>query len=148
MNIDKAYKFLKINELSSCSGALVDVDMQNFSSQGYEVVINLLPDDSKYSTKNEKKLLESQGLQYHYIAVDWDNPKQSDFELFEKIMNFNQGKKIHIHCAANYRATAFYGMYSCKNLDWSREQFNALTAKIWIISDYPVWVQFVSKILN
>jgi len=144
MNINKAYKFKQINDLISSSGTVMNVNLQSFSEQGYELVINLLPDDSKHATGNEKHLIESQGIQYCHIAVDWDNPKSSDFESFEAIMKASQDKKIHIHCAANYRATAFYGMFACKYFNWTKEQFNELTSEIWQLSEYPTWVKFVS----
>ena len=145
MNINKAYKFKQINELTSSSGTLVNVNLQSFSEQGYELIINLLPDDSKYATKNEKQSIESQGLKYYHIPVDWDNPKSFDFQSFADIMKVNQDKKIHIHCAANYRATAFYGMFARKYFGWSKQQFDALTGEIWQLSKYPIWVKFVSE---
>lgn len=59
-------------------------------------------------------------------------------------MTKNDGKKLHIHCAANYRASAFYAIYAYNNKGWSKK-LNAFIDEIWEISDYPVWVDFVSQ---
>ena len=54
--------------------------------------------------------------------------------------------KTLIHCAANFRVTAFYSLYAEKHLGWSEAQADALRSKIWQGSDYPVWEAFSSTI--
>jgi protein tyrosine phosphatase (PTP) superfamily phosphohydrolase (DUF442 family) len=47
-------------------------------------------------------------MEYVHIGVDWNKPTREDVEQFFKVMDANQDKDILIHCAANYRASAFY----------------------------------------
>ena len=148
MNIRKAYNFKEVNELVSCSGTLKKVNLQSLADEGYEVVTNLLPDDSEYAVNGEKGDLEKSGIRYVYIPVDWDEPKHSDFEIFESEMNAITGKKVHIHCAANYRVTAFYSIYAFKNKGWSKAEVSEFIASVWQISEYPVWNKFVSAYVN
>ena len=51
-----------------------------------------------------------------------------------------------LHCAANFRVSAFYGLYAVKHLGWSVEQAEAFRAPIWESSDYPVWEAFISRL--
>lgn len=148
MNIKKAYNFKEINELVSCSGTLRKVDLRSLSDEGYEVVINLLPDDSEYAVIDEKRDFEKSGIRYVYIPVDWDEPKNSDFESFESEMDAAKGKKVHIHCAANFRVTAFYSIYAFRNQDWSNTELSEFIGSIWQLSEYPVWDKFVSAYVN
>jgi hypothetical protein len=55
------------------------------------------------------------------------------------------GSRTLVHCAANFRVSAFYGLYAMKHLGWSVEQAEAFRATIWDGSDYPVWEAFISQ---
>jgi hypothetical protein len=54
--------------------------------------------------------------------------------------------KMLIHCAANFRVTAFYSLYALKYLGWTETQADAFRASIWQGSDYPVWEAFIAEI--
>jgi len=148
MNIKKAYNFKEVNQRLSCSGTLIKVNLQSLSDEGYEVVINLLPDSSEYAVEGEKRAFEKSGIHYVYIPVDWDEPKHSDFETFESELKAIEGKKVHIHCAANFRVTAFYSIYAFRNQGWSKTELSEFIGSIWQLSEYPVWDKFVSAYIN
>lgn len=76
--IQKAYNFKQLDELTSSSGTLKNVDLKSLLSEKYSVVINLLPDDSEYAIEGEKEDLESLGIHYIYIPIDWSEPKHTD----------------------------------------------------------------------
>jgi cell division protein FtsI/penicillin-binding protein 2 len=57
--------------------------------------------------------------------VDWEAPKLSDFEAFESVMQELPFGKTLVHCAANFRVTAFYSLYALKHLGWSEAQADA-----------------------
>lgn len=148
MNFIKAYNFKEVNELVSCSGTLKNVRLQSFLDEGYFAVINLLPDESEYAVEEEKNELEKLGIHYIHIPIDWDKPINADFDLFELTMDDIKGKKVHIHCAANFRATAFYAIYAYRKVGWTRIKVNEFIGSIWQLSEYPVWDKFVSSYLN
>ena len=148
MNIRKAYNFKEVNELVSCSGTLMKVSLQSLADENYEAVINLLPDDAEYAVQGEKNEIEGLGIQYEHIPVAWDGPGSSDFEAFESAMAAIKGKKVHIHCAANFRVTAFYAVYAFRNLGWSKTEVAEFIGSIWQLSEYPAWEKFVSDYVN
>jgi len=132
----------------TCSGTLKKVNLQSLFDEGYKAVINLLPDDSEYAVEGEKRAFEESGIHYVYIPVDWDEPKHSDFETFESELKAIEGKKVHIHCAANFRVTAFYSIYAFRNRGWSKTELSGFVGSIWQLSEYPVWEKFVSGYIN
>jgi protein tyrosine phosphatase (PTP) superfamily phosphohydrolase (DUF442 family) len=146
LDITKAYNFVSIDELTSSSGTIKGLNLKSMSKAGYEAVINLLPSDSEHARPNEKQDFEKLGIDYVYIPVDWNSPKQADFDAFTAAMNELNGKKVHIHCGANYRVSAFYAVYASKNMGWSESKLNEFIGSIWQLSNYPVWQRFISEL--
>ncbi|HCK32286.1 MAG TPA: hypothetical protein DHW10_01965 [Rhodospirillaceae bacterium] len=66
-----------------------------------------------------------------------------ELETFFEVMSQVGEKKIHIHCAANWRVSAFYGAYAVSNGIWTIEQANDLIRSLWSIQDYPEWVKLL-----
>jgi len=54
--------------------------------------------------------------------------------------------KTLLHCAANFRVTAFYSLYALKHLGWSQAQTETFRAQIWEGSDYPIWEKFIREL--
>ncbi len=144
MHIKESYNFKEVDSLISCSGTFKSLNWRSLADEGYDLVINLLPERHKYAAFNEKKAIGELGIKYIFIPVDWENPLNSDYDSFESAMKLNKDKKIHIHCAANYRATGFYAIYAYKNLAWSSNKLYEFIASIWQLSDYPIWDKFIS----
>jgi protein tyrosine phosphatase (PTP) superfamily phosphohydrolase (DUF442 family) len=85
-------------------------------------------------------------MTYYHIPVEWQAPQLSDFTAFEQIMKQVGSAKILIHCAANFRVTAFYGLYAMKNLGWTEAQAEQLRAPVWSGSNYPIWEEFILRV--
>ena len=145
MSVNEAYNFKSINSSVSTAGVLTKGQLSELSSEGYEAVINLLPSDSEHAAEHEPSIVEAQGLKYVYIPVDFTAPTENDYQQFAQAMSELSGKKIMLHCAANYRVTAFYSIYATQALGWSGEQARALISSIWDVSEFPVWENFVES---
>ncbi|WP_028111116.1 protein tyrosine phosphatase family protein [Ferrimonas futtsuensis] len=78
---------------------------------GVDLVINLIPAGNPTGLENEGKLVTEAGMEYAHIGVDWKQPTVKDVQQFLKVMDANEDKDVLIHCAANYRASAFYYLY-------------------------------------
>lgn len=147
MSVDQAYHYRGINSQLSTSGLLSPEQLAELSGEGYEAVINLLPDDSPYAIAGERDIITGQGIDYTYIPVDFAAPTAKDFDQFVAAMQANGERKLMVHCAANYRVSAFYSLYGVKHLGWSVEDAYAFIAEIWDLSEKPVWEQFVAEML-
>jgi protein tyrosine phosphatase (PTP) superfamily phosphohydrolase (DUF442 family) len=143
MTIESIYHYLAVDDQLITGGQPTEAQLQAVAAQEFRTVINLAPLNPRYSLDDEPGLVQSLGMQYHHIPVDWDNPTAGDFNTFEAVMQARPAGKTFIHCAANFRVTAFYALYAQKHLGWSKAQADAFRASIWQGSDYPVWEAFI-----
>ena len=134
---------IKVDEGIVTAGQPTAEQLRALAGEGFVTVINLAAVEPGYAVAGEESILRSQGIAYHHIPVDWNAPVESDFEAFERLLvDLPKGKTL-IHCVANYRVTAFYGLYAQKHLGWTAAQADAFRAPIWDGSDYPVWETFI-----
>jgi protein tyrosine phosphatase (PTP) superfamily phosphohydrolase (DUF442 family) len=144
--MEKIYNYLKINAGTFTSGQPTENQLRDAAAEGVQVVINLATLGSETTLDDEAGLVKSLGMDYIHIPVAWDKPTVDDFAAFLDAMESVAGKKVLIHCVANYRVTAFYSLYAMKILGWSKMQADDLMAKIWDDNDYAVWDAFVKFI--
>lgn len=79
--------------------------------EGFEVVINLATTDSPHALSDEAALLESLDLEYIHIPVDFTAPEAENLLRFIEAMQKNRNKKCFVHCALNWRVSAFVFLY-------------------------------------
>ena len=80
---------------------------------GFDAVINLAMPTSDNALANEGTLVAEQSMTYVNIPVPWDAPTEAHIQQFFGVMDtfVGQGQKVWVHCAANYRASAFTYRY-------------------------------------
>jgi len=146
MSTQDIYNFKWINEQIVTGGQPSEEQLQAAAAEGFQTVINLATLNPRYSLPDEGGLVHGLGMQYIHIPVMWEAPQKSDFTAFEEAMVEAGDQKILIHCAANYRVTAFYSLYAMKHCGWSAAQADELMAHVWKAGEYPVWDQLVQEI--
>lgn len=147
MSVNQAYNFKQVDERISTAGLLSPEQLQALKGEGYDAVINLLPDDSEYAIKNEAAIVMEQDILYEYVPVDFAAPTVSDYRAFERVLSGLTTQRVMVHCAANYRVSAFYSIYACLNEGWSASQARDFISTVWNLDEYPVWQQFVAQML-
>ena len=151
MSTEAITNFIKINEKIGTAGQPTEEQLQSARDEGYTNIINLAPESAdNYALPNESGVVAALGMQYLNIPVEWGNPKETDFDKFTEAMDQLREKKVLIHCAANFRVTAFYSLYAMKREGWSAEEADKLIAKIWESrADYRMddtWKTFIGAI--
>jgi protein tyrosine phosphatase (PTP) superfamily phosphohydrolase (DUF442 family) len=146
--INEIYNYMQLNEFLFCSGMPTVQQIPSFSENGVQVVINLATSKSEGAVPNEKELVESQGIEYHNIPVDWAKPTMENLNNFFNIMDAHKESKVFVHCQANYRATAFITLYRILRLGWDREEAFVDLNKIWTPEEYPIWEDFIERNLS
>lgn len=154
MDTGDIYNFLEVNDFLITAGQPTAEQLRAAAAEGIKTVINLAASEPPYTLAGEAELVQSLGMNYYHIPVDWNNPLESDFAAFEALMQRLSDpdnpevprEKTLIHCVANFRVTAFYSLYALKHLGWSEEQSDRLRARIWQERDYPVWEQFIRRL--
>ncbi len=147
MSIEQAYNFCAIDDRVSTSGMVKPEQLAQLAASGYQLVINLLPVDSDYAVPDEERIVREQGLGYVSIPVDFAAPTAEDYAAFVAAMGAVQGGKLLIHCAANYRVSAFYAIYAYQHLGWSGERAWQHIGAIWEPAENPPWEAFISTYL-
>lgn len=147
MSVDQAFNYKKVSDSISTAGVISEEQLQQLGGEGFEAVINLLPPNNEYAIKNEAAIVSGQGITYECIPVEFSSPQKSDYQEFSEKMQRLSDKKLMVHCAANYRVSAFYGIYAFLNLGWTDSQVYEWIASIWTLNEHPVWEQFVAEML-
>jgi protein tyrosine phosphatase (PTP) superfamily phosphohydrolase (DUF442 family) len=137
--------YRQVDERHATGGQPTEEQLKAAAAEGYRTIINLATIDPRYSLKDEGASAAALGMKYHHIPVPWDRPSDADFAAFEKAMQSAGEDKTLVHCAANFRATAFYALYAMKHLGWSRARAEEFRASVWRGSDFPVWEEFVQR---
>jgi protein tyrosine phosphatase (PTP) superfamily phosphohydrolase (DUF442 family) len=122
--------------------------LQSLRADGFEAVINLLPETSRYAIAAERALVEQQGLLYIQIPVQFDRPTQQNYQDFVAAMDQTSGLKTLVHCAANYRASAFYAIYASQYYGWSQRQAQEFIESVWRPAEHPPWAEFIAGLLQ
>lgn len=137
------YNFLSYHDKLSSSGMPTAEQMKSVAEAGVQTVINLAPHDVPDAMQDEPGLVASLGMQYINIPVNWGTPTRDGLNVFLDAMDANKDRKIHVHCEANFRASAFIAMYRILRLGWKEDEALAVMETIWDKDAFPVWKMFI-----
>lgn len=139
---------LQLTESLSSSGMPTPEQLRKIAEAGVKFVVNLATPKSEGWMPDEGDVFQSLGVDYLSIRVDWENPTTQDLSQFMDAMAAHEGQRVHVHCQANFRATAFIGLYRVLRLGWERERAFEDQQKIWVLTEYPIWQKFVEEALS
>ncbi|MBC8095839.1 MAG: protein tyrosine phosphatase family protein [Akkermansiaceae bacterium] len=114
-NLEHIRNFLRINDQLATSGMPKPEDFVAMQRSGFEVVINLALPTSDDAVSNEGELVSAQGMTYVHIPVKFEAPQTSDFERFSRMLRACDGQKVFVHCAANFRVSAFVFLHRVRH---------------------------------
>jgi len=135
-----------VDDRLSSAGQPTVAQLESVARAGFEVVINLaLHNDPKYSLPDETGLVRSLGMRYVHIPVQWSNPTEADLHAFFVAMDEAAGSKTFVHCAANYRVSAFLGLYRVMKRREPAETAFAQLLALW--RPDAVWTRFIATML-
>lgn len=142
----KAVKFN--NQQVITAGLPTEQQFAQLAQAGIKTVINLIPNDNPNALKNEQQIVTQLGMNYHNISVDWQHPTKEDVEQFFILMKQNGDAPVLVHCAANYRASAFYYLYQTTQSK-APSMADALTP--WgdlqqSFAEYPQWQKLIEDV--
>jgi|ERR1700690_1631540 len=142
------YNFLRINETLSTSGMPKPNQIQDIAASGVKFVINLATLKSEDWIPNEAELVANSGMNYLSIPVDWENPTRKNLDDFMNAMDEHHNERVHVHCQANFRASAFVSLYQVLHLSMDKKTALQNISKIWNPDEFPVWKKFIEENLS
>lgn len=125
-----------------------EMELAAVAAAGVEVVINLGRLDPAYALVDEKGTVEGLGMTYKHIPVVWDQPTAADLNAFFAALDQHAGRSLLVHCAANYRASAFIMLYRVLRLGWRLDDALPDMRAIWNPAEYPAWQAFIDAALT
>ncbi len=138
------YHYQLLDENLSSSGMPTAGQMKEVAEAGVQLVVNLAPPDSPNAISDEAQLVNSLGMEYINIPVTWRAPETEALTRFMDEMEAHAGRKILVHCEANYRASAFIMLYRVLRLGWNKADAIPVMEKMWNPEDFPVWESFIN----
>jgi protein tyrosine phosphatase (PTP) superfamily phosphohydrolase (DUF442 family) len=141
MPIEDIRNFVPVSERLATGGQPSEQQIRELSAAGFEVVVNLGLLDPRYCLADEAGLVGSLGVAYFHIPVDFGAPQSHDLETFFDVMEASRGKKVFVHCAANYRVSSFVGLYGQAKLGWSVQDADSQIRRVWEPND--TWATFI-----
>lgn len=145
-NFDAIRNYRLISDGLATSGQPSETQFKSIADAGYELVINLaLHDDPRYSLPDEASTVQSLGMEYVHIPVQFAAPTPQNLDAFFEAMTSSRDKKIWVHCAANWRVSAFLGLYRQIVQGWTHDEAFRLLHSLWEPNE--VWSAFISDIL-
>jgi protein tyrosine phosphatase (PTP) superfamily phosphohydrolase (DUF442 family) len=142
---EQIYNFLQLSENLFTAGMPKAEQLVDAPKHGVQVVINLAPHDAKDALENEAELVNSLGMEYINIPVNWSKPTKDRLDKFMAVMDEHKDKIILVHCEANFRASAFVAIYRIVRLGWREENAFGPMHKIWNEDAYPIWKVFIES---
>jgi protein tyrosine phosphatase (PTP) superfamily phosphohydrolase (DUF442 family) len=143
MMFKEIYHFLQLSDSLFTGGMPTAEQISDAPNHGVEVVINLAPHDASNAIPDEEGLVNSLGMKYINIPVNWGTPTKDGLDKFMDAMDAHRKKIILVHCEANFRASAFVALYRIVRLGWKEENAFEIMHKIWDEDAYPVWKLFI-----
>lgn len=145
-DISSARNYRRIDERLITAGQPDEEQLASCAAGGIQVVINLaLHDDPRYSLSDEGTTVESHGMRYIHIPVQFSAPSQADLESFFDAMDEHAGHNVLVHCAANYRVAVFLALYRVVRQRWTEEAAFDFMRSVW--EPDQVWSAFIDSVL-
>ena len=141
--MNSIYNFHKVSDRLACSGQPLEGQLASIATDGYQVVINLGLADGKYALADEAASVQNLGLTYHHIPIAFDNPQIDELTSFIGVMNEHTNEKMLVHCAANYRASVFTGLYLFAANKLNEEDVQKFIEEVW--QPDAIWQQFLEE---
>lgn len=135
------YNWRRVDERLTTSGQPAETEVEELQQLGITHIINLGLHDHERALADESTTVASLGMRYVHIPVAFDNPTEDDFEQFCASYSELGDTKVHIHCIANLRVTAFLYRFHRNVLGMKEARARRPMDSVW--RPGGVWAKFI-----
>jgi len=115
------------------------------AAAGYRTVVNLALPTSTGALPDEAGLAARLGLAYVPIPINFEAPDvPSALRLFG-VLDEHRGRRLFVHCAANYRVSALVYAYRVARLGMPREAAAVDLARLWTPNE--TWARYIEDVI-
>ena len=128
------FNYYPLPEGLGSSGQPSPTQFAAIRAAGFDVVLNLAMPTSENALAEEGRLVSETGMTYVHIPVPWEAPSPAHLKQFVAVVDAMraQGQDVWVHCAANYRASAFVYKYLTLQHGLSPEQARTPLLTQWL----------------
>jgi RimJ/RimL family protein N-acetyltransferase/protein tyrosine phosphatase (PTP) superfamily phosphohydrolase (DUF442 family) len=128
------------------SGQLSVGDIQRLPELGVAAVVNLALPTASNALPGEAELITRLGIPYVQIPIPWEQPEQHHLQQFFGVLDAFTGQRVWVHCAMNYRVSAFIYLY--RRLRRGEADADARNPMDTIWTPNAVWQAFIEQALE
>jgi protein tyrosine phosphatase (PTP) superfamily phosphohydrolase (DUF442 family) len=143
MPLDDIKNFIAVSDQLGTAGQPSEAQLRDVAAAGFQVIVNLGLLDPRYCLADEAGTVTDLGLVYHHIPVDFNAPQRGDLDRFFSVMDASRGRKVFVHCAANYRVSSFVALYHEARHGWSPQRGDAHMQRVWEPNE--TWTRFIAE---
>lgn len=136
----------RIDARVTTSGQPGEAQLAAIRQLGVTTVINLGLHTHEQALPDEAASVAALGMRYIHIPVPFDAPDETHFRAFAAAMEQSAGEKVHIHCIANMRVSAFLYRYQRDVLGLPEARSRAVMDSLW--RPGGVWARFIGDAAN
>lgn len=103
--------FRRLDEWVATGGQPTAEQFGELAAAGTRAVLNLALPTSTHALPDEPTIVTALGMDYVPIPVVFEDPQAEDFDRFCTELANRQGQKVFVHCALNYRVSAFVALH-------------------------------------
>jgi protein tyrosine phosphatase (PTP) superfamily phosphohydrolase (DUF442 family) len=141
-----APNIVQITPLLFTSGQPNAGALAGLGTQGFEAVVYLAPPTVGDAVKDEAMIVGRQGMVFVNIPMDWENPKEKDFQMFSAALTGLDQRKVLVHCQVNMRGSTMTFLYRTITLHEDPAQAYDAVAKVW--SPRGKWKDYIRDMLR
>jgi protein tyrosine phosphatase (PTP) superfamily phosphohydrolase (DUF442 family) len=144
--VEGILNYREISERIGTAGQPTEGQFADIKAAGYDVVINLAMQDSTNAVSREAEIVAAQGMEYLHIPVVWEEPSLLDLQRFLAAMARYQRHRIFVHCAMNWRVSAFMFLYQVIEQQTGQEMARQALDDVW--QPNAIWESFLAQALE
>lgn len=133
-DLESILNFFLITETVGTAGQPTKAQFSAVKNADFSAVVNLNVSNSENALPEEGDIISSLGMKYIHIPVPWDAPSVSHLKQFFAVIDAMEaaGDKVFVHCAANYRVSAFMYKYLTLRKNFSPADATSPVLKKWL----------------
>lgn len=131
----------RVDARVTTSAQPTEAQLEALARLGVTHIINLGLHEHQRALPDEARSVARLGMTYIHIPVAFDNPTDEDFKRFCDALSGLQNTRVHVHCIANLRVTAFFYRYQRDVLGIDEAHARALMDSVW--RPGGVWARFI-----
>ncbi|HID81241.1 MAG TPA: phosphatase [Chromatiales bacterium] len=140
-DVEAVFNYARISDRIATSGQPGSDEFKIIAAAGFTSVVNLAMHDSEGAIREEGHLVTQSGMSYFHIPVPFDVPTATHLRYFIQLMDMLEGEKVWVHCAMNYRVSAFMFCYLKRVKGYAEEEARSPIFDFW--QPDAVWQQFM-----